>query len=125
MSKLVAFLEKTELKSYKMPLKEGVLWIGGLADYMTEKFLKDGFASLGETDVERIEIVRNKFTGRPAGYGLVYFDTDASALMAMHKLNNKTVPNSQPPIRSGSDSEPRTSLYPHPHPLSLMLKLPT
>ena len=82
-----------------MPLKEGVLWIGGLADYMTEKFLKDGFVSLGETDVERIEIVKNKFTGRPAGYGLVYFDTDASALMAMHKLNNKTVPNSQPPIR--------------------------
>ena len=109
MFKLVAFLENTELKSYKMPLKEGVLWIGGLADYMTEKFLKDGFASLGETDVERIEIVRNKFTGRPAGYGLVYFDTDASALMAMHKLNNKTVPNSQPPIRSVADSEPRTS----------------
>ena len=66
---------------------------------MTEKFLKDGFASLGETDVERVEIVRNKFTGKPAGYGLVYFDTDASALMAMHKLNNKTIPNSQPPIR--------------------------
>ena len=42
---------------------------------------------------------RNKFTGKPAGYGLVYFDTDASALMAMHKLNNKTIPNSQPPIR--------------------------
>jgi len=69
------------------------------ADYMTEKFVKDGFAALGETDVERVEIVKNKFTGKPAGYGLVYFDTDASALMAMHKLNNKTVPNSQPPIR--------------------------
>lgn len=82
-----------------MPFKEGVLWIGGLADYMTEKFLKDGFTSLGETDVERVEIVKNKFTGKPAGYGLVYFDTDASALMAMHKLNNKTIPNSQPPIR--------------------------
>ena len=43
-----------------MPLQEGVLWIGGLADYMTEKFLKDGFASLGETDVERVEIVSIK-----------------------------------------------------------------
>jgi len=82
-----------------MVLKEGVLWIGGLADYMDEKFLIDGFSSLGETDVERVEIVKNKFTGKPAGYGLVYFDTDASALMAMHKLNNKTIPNSQPPIR--------------------------
>ena len=48
-----------------MPFKEGVLWIGGLADW-----LKDGFASLGETDVERVEIVKNKFTGKPAGYRL-------------------------------------------------------
>jgi len=73
--------------------------MGGLADYMTEKFLREGFSSLGETDVERVEIVKNKFTGKPAGYGFVYFDTDASALMAMHKLNGKTIPNSQPPIR--------------------------
>ena len=41
-----------------MVLKEGVLWIGGLADYMDEKFLIDGFSSLGETDVERVEIVK-------------------------------------------------------------------
>jgi len=80
-------------------VKDGVLWMGGLADYMSEKFLRDGFASLGENDVEKVEIVKNKFTGKPAGYGFVYFDTDASALMAMHKLNGKTIPNSQPPIR--------------------------
>eukprot|EP00092_Neocalanus_flemingeri_P088190 GFUD01111405.1.p1 GENE.GFUD01111405.1~~GFUD01111405.1.p1 ORF type:complete len:360 (-),score=117.09 GFUD01111405.1:22-1101(-) len=80
-------------------VKEGVLWMGGLAEYMTEKFLRDGFSSLGESDVESVEIVKNKFTGKPAGYGFVYFDTDASALMAMHKLNGKTIPNSQPPIR--------------------------
>jgi len=73
--------------------------MGGLADYMTEKFLRDSFSSLGENDVEKVEIVKNKFTGKPAGYGFVYFDTDASALMAMHKLNGKTIPNSQPPIR--------------------------
>jgi len=80
-------------------VRDGVLWMGGLADYMTSKFLRDGFLSLGEDDVEEVEIVRNKFTGKPAGYGFVYFDTDASALMAMHKLNGKTIPNSQPPIR--------------------------
>jgi len=80
-------------------VKEGVLWMGGLADYMTEKFLRDSFSSLGENDVEKVEIVKNKFTGNPAGYGFVYFDTDASALMAMHKLNGKTIPHSQPPIR--------------------------
>ena len=81
------------------PVKEGVLWMGGLADYMSEKFLKDAFKSLGEDDVESINIVKNKFTGEVAGYGFIYFDCDASALIAMHKLNGKIIPNSQPPVR--------------------------
>ena len=84
----------------KMPkMKEGVLWMGGLAGYMTEKFLADAFRSLGEDDVVSVEIVKNKFTGEAAGYGFIYFDTDASALIAMHKLNGKIIPNSQPPVR--------------------------
>jgi len=81
------------------PGKEGVLWMGGLADYMSDKFLKDAFKSLGEDDVESINIVKNKFTGEVAGYGFIYFDSDASALIAMHKLNGKIIPNSQPPVR--------------------------
>lgn len=80
-------------------VKEGVLWMGGVVDYMTEKFLMDAFKSLGEDDVESIEIVKNKFTGQAAGYGFIYFDSDASALIAMHKLNGKIIPNSQPPVR--------------------------
>lgn len=73
--------------------------MGGLDPYMSDKFLNNAFLSLGEEDVQSISIVKNKFTGEAAGYGLIHFDTDASALMAMHKLNGKIVPNSQPPIR--------------------------
>ena len=60
---------------------------------------QDAFKSLGEDEVIKVEIVRNKFTDLSSGYALIQFDTDASALMAMHKLNGKVVPNSQPPIR--------------------------
>ena len=60
---------------------------------------QDAFKSLGEDEVIKVEIVRNKFTDLSSGYALIQFDTDASALMAMHKLNGKLVPNSQPPIR--------------------------
>jgi len=81
------------------PVEEGVLWMGGLSSYMTAKFLQDAFKSLGEDEVVKVEIVRNKFTDLSSGYALIQFDTDASALMAMHKLNGKVVPNSQPPIR--------------------------
>jgi len=80
-------------------VKEGVLWMGGLMDYMSDKFLLEAFKSLGEDDVERIDIVKNKFTGEAAGYGFIYFDCDASALIAMHKLNGKIIPKSQPPVR--------------------------
>jgi len=73
--------------------------MGGLAPYMSDKFLLNAFKSLGEDDVESIDIVKNKFTGEAAGYGFIYFDSDASALIAMHKLNGKIIPNSQPPVR--------------------------
>lgn len=73
--------------------------MGGLSDYMSEKFLRTAFKSLGEDDVESIDIVKNKFTGEAAGYGFIYFDCDASAIIAMHKLNGKIIPNSQPPVR--------------------------
>jgi len=83
----------------RVKAKEGVLWMGGLGDYMDDKFLLKAFKSLGEDDVEGIDIVTNKFTGEAAGYGFIYFDCDASALIAMHKLNGKIIPNSQPPVR--------------------------
>merc|ERR1719341_2751047 len=88
-----------EVRGKMAPVEEGVLWMGGLSAYMTSNFLQDAFKSLGEDEVIKVEIVRNKFTDLSSGYALIQFDTDASALMAMHKLNGKLVPNSQPPIR--------------------------
>ncbi len=41
-------------------------------------------------------MIKNKFTGEPASYGFINFDSDPAALMAMHKLNGKIIPNSQP-----------------------------
>ncbi|XP_059088457.1 tRNA selenocysteine 1-associated protein 1-like isoform X1 [Tigriopus californicus] len=66
---------------------------------MDEDFIRGAFAAMGETNVLTIKIIKNKFTGEPASYGFVNFDSDPSALMAMHKLNGKIMPNSQPPIR--------------------------
>ena len=63
---------------------------------MTEDFLKKAFDSMGEDSVVSIKVIKNKFTGELASYGFVHFDSDAAALMAMHKLNNKIIPNSQP-----------------------------
>ena len=64
---------------------------------MTEKFLKNAMSLMGEDEsLTKVQIIRNKFTGQLASYGFLQFDSDASALMAMHKLNGKIIPNSQP-----------------------------
>jgi len=66
---------------------------------MTEEFLKNAFSLMGEDSVLSIKVIKNKFTGEKAPYGYINFDSDAAALMAMHKLNNKMIPHSQPPVR--------------------------
>ncbi len=43
-----------------------------------------------------LQYIRNKFTGEQATYAFIQFESDAVALMAMHKLNGKIIPNSQP-----------------------------
>ena len=75
---------------------ENALWIGGLEKYMNEEFLKEAFRLMGEDSVESVKIIKNKFTGAQASYGFIHFDSDAAALMAMHKLNNKMIPHSAP-----------------------------
>jgi len=85
-------------KSSKMS-REGALWIGGLENYMDEGFLKSGLEQMGEMNVLSIKVMKNKITGEPASYGFVNFDNDHHALIAMHRLNGKVIPNSNPPVR--------------------------
>ena len=95
--------------------RNGALWIGGvstnayvqdfnhlqytilqLESYMDESFLQSALEKIGQNNVISIKVMRNKFTGEPASYGFVNFDNDHQALMAMHKLNGKVVPNTNP-----------------------------
>lgn len=74
--------------------REGALWIGALEPYMTEEFLRNALNLMGEGEnLVSIKVIKNKFTGEPASYGFINFDSDPSALMAMHKLNGKIIPN--------------------------------
>ncbi|XP_069681981.1 tRNA selenocysteine 1-associated protein 1 isoform X2 [Periplaneta americana] len=74
------------------------LWMGGLEPYMTESFVMSAFQRMGEQP-QNVKVMRNKYTGEPAGYCFVHFATDEAALNAMHKLSGKVIPNTQPPIR--------------------------
>lgn len=73
--------------------------MGDLADYMDETFIIAAFRALGEENVQNVKVMKNRYTGHPAGYCFVNFSSDQAALTAMHKLNGKVIPNSQPPVR--------------------------
>lgn len=62
---------------------------------MTESFIMNAFHKMGEQP-QTVKVMRNRYTGEPAGYCFVHFPTDEMALDAMHKLNGKIIPGSSP-----------------------------
>ncbi|XP_063585449.1 tRNA selenocysteine 1-associated protein 1-like [Penaeus indicus] len=85
--------------------REGALWMGDLADYMDENFIIAAFRALGEENVQNVKVMKNRYTGHPAGYCFVNFSSDQAALTAMHKLNGKVIPHSQPVLRKTCRSQ--------------------
>lgn len=65
---------------------------------MTENFILAAFRKMGE-DPLTVKLMKNKFSGEPAGYCFVSFLTDENAVNAMHKLNGKPIPGTNPIVR--------------------------
>lgn len=74
------------------------LWMGSLEPNMTESFIMAAFNRLGSRPLT-VKVMRNKFTGEPAGYAFVHFQTDEEAIDTMHKLNGKPIPGTFPVVR--------------------------
>ncbi|XP_031632332.1 tRNA selenocysteine 1-associated protein 1 [Contarinia nasturtii] len=75
------------------------LWMGNLeCTYMTENFVISAFHKMGEQP-QSVRLMRNKYTGEPAGYCFVNFISDEQAIDAMHKLNGKPIPGTNPVVR--------------------------
>lgn len=66
---------------------------------MDEAFLRQAMTHLGQEGIVSIKVMTNKFTGEPAGYGFINFDSDHRAVLTMHRLGGKVIPNSNPPVR--------------------------
>ncbi|KOB70042.1 tRNA selenocysteine associated protein (Secp43) [Operophtera brumata] len=70
------------------------LWMGSLEPNMTESFIMAAFNRLGQRPLA-VKVMRNKFTGEPAGYAF----TDEESVDTMHKLNGKPIPGTFPVVR--------------------------
>ncbi|CAH0401295.1 unnamed protein product [Chilo suppressalis] len=88
------------------------LWMGSLEPNMTESFIMAAFHRMGQRPLA-VKVMRNKFTGEPAGYAFVHFQTDEESIDAMHKLNGKPIPGTFPVVRfrlNTASREARTNM---------------
>ncbi len=65
------------------------IFVGNLSFSLGDGDLRGAFAEVGE--VERAEIVRDRFDGRSRGFGFVEMRNDADAAAALRTMNGKEV----------------------------------
>jgi len=68
---------------------EGKLFIGGLSFETDEDSLAAAFSKYGS--VEKVDVIRDKETGRSRGFGFVKYDNPEDAKDAMEAMNGKTL----------------------------------
>jgi len=78
---------------------------------MTENFVIAAFRKMGE-EPQTVRLMRNKYTGEPAGYCFVNFQSDEQAIDAMHKLNGKPIPGTNPIVRFRLNSASNSNKLP-------------
>ncbi|KAM8839802.1 cold inducible RNA binding protein a [Synchiropus picturatus] len=68
---------------------EGKLFIGGLSFETNEDSLTAAFSKYGT--IERVDVIRDKETGRSRGFGFVKYDNVEDAKDALEAMNGKTL----------------------------------
>ena len=61
------------------------IYIGNLSQTITEDKLKSLFAEFG--DIESVKVIKDRFSGRPKGYGFIEMPSNSEADQAIKALN--------------------------------------
>lgn len=75
------------------------LWMGFIEPYMNDFFLATAFIKMGVSPVGIRTAKKLRATSNEKTYGFIQFKTELDALDALQRCNNKTIPNSDPPIK--------------------------
>jgi RNA recognition motif-containing protein len=79
------------------------IYVGNLSFDTTEEELKEAFEAFGK--VEAARILKDKYTGRPKGFGFVEMSDDAEAQAAITELNEKELKGRRLKV---NEARPRT-----------------
>jgi len=81
------------------------LYVGNLSYTTTEDSLREAFAAYGE--VARVNIITDRETGRPRGFGFVEMATDEGAQAAIEGLNGQSLDGRQIRVAEANPRQPR------------------
>jgi RNA recognition motif-containing protein len=65
------------------------IYIGNLSNTTTEDSLKSLFAEFGE--IESVKVIKDKFSGRPKGFGFIEMPSNSEADKAIKALNGNRI----------------------------------
>ena len=65
------------------------IYVGHLADSVTENSLKELFSEFGE--VESAKVIMDRYTNRPKGFGFIEMPSNSEADQAIKNLNGKRI----------------------------------
>lgn len=65
------------------------IYVGNLADHITEAVIRQMFEPFGE--IESVKIIKDRFSGRSKGFGFVEMPSNSEADKAIKALNGKIV----------------------------------
>jgi cold-inducible RNA-binding protein len=82
------------------------LYVGNMSYDTTEDTLRALFASVGE--VESVNIVTDRMSGRPRGFGFVEMATEEEAQAAISQLNGTTLDDRQISVAEARPQRPRS-----------------
>ena len=82
------------------------LYIGNMSYDTTEDSLRDLFAGVGE--VESVNIITDRRSGRPRGFGFVEMATEEEAQAAISQLNGATLDDRQISVAEARPQRPRS-----------------
>jgi RNA recognition motif-containing protein len=73
------------------------IYIGNLSFNTTEATLKSLFAEYG--DVESVKVIKDRFSGRPKGFGFIEMPSNSEADQAIKALNGNLIDGSNVKVK--------------------------
>lgn len=86
------------------------IYIGNLSYNTTEETLKSLFAEYG--DIESVKVIKDRFSGRPKGFGFIEMPSNSEADQAIKALNGNRIDGNNIKVRPADSGRKKRTKRP-------------